>query len=99
VHIDSITDLIENGKTGSMLHLPHGVRAVKSYNTLKICLHELKEEDIYFNKEVTYPELRLLMKYVAAWRQPLLMFRRLLSIEDFTKVPDKSKVQFLIMTG
>jgi len=95
VHIDSITDLIENGKTGSMLHLPHGVRAVKSYNTLKICLHELKEEDIYFNKEVNIPGITVVDEICGSLEATLIdVSADCFSIEDFTKVPDKSKVQF-----
>jgi|LSQX01.3.fsa_nt_gb tRNA(Ile)-lysidine synthase len=36
IHIDSIIDLVDNGKTGSMLHLPGGLRVRKYYKTFKI---------------------------------------------------------------
>jgi len=73
---------------------------VKSYNTLKICLHELKEEDIYFNKEVNIPGITVVDEICGSLEATLIdVSADCFSIEDFTKVPDKSKVQFLIMTG
>ncbi|NLD50506.1 MAG: tRNA lysidine(34) synthetase TilS [Clostridiaceae bacterium] len=54
-HIESVINLTENGKTGSVLHLPSGIRILKSYKTVKV--YEFKEDgsDSNFDVELKIP--------------------------------------------
>ncbi|HOM01336.1 MAG TPA: tRNA lysidine(34) synthetase TilS [Acetivibrio sp.] len=95
VHIDSIIDLIENGATGSKLHLPHGVRAAKSYETLKIYLHEFEKEDIYFNKKVNIPGITIVNEVNGKLEASLIdVSSGTFNIKDFRRASDTSCVQF-----
>lgn len=55
IHVDSVTDLVENGRTGAVLHLPGGLRVLKSYETLKIYLCEKESCVRDFDKRVVMP--------------------------------------------
>ncbi|HHV29553.1 tRNA lysidine(34) synthetase TilS [Acetivibrio mesophilus] len=95
IHIDSIIDLIENGATGSMLHLPDGVRAVKSYETLKIYLNGCEEEDLSFDKELNIPGATIINEINGKMEAYVIdVSTNAFNIKDFTNIPDKSGVQF-----
>lgn len=95
IHIDSIIDLVENGGTGSMLHLPDRVRALKSYETLKICLHRCEKEDLYFNEKVNIPGTTVINEISGKIEASLIYASAVaFNIKDFTNISDKGMVQF-----
>lgn len=95
VHIDSIIDLIENGTTGSILHLPHDVRAEKSYGILKIYLQEFEKEDIYFNKKVDIPGITVIDEINGKIEASLIeVSSDAFNMKDFTRISEKSQIQF-----
>lgn len=47
-HIESVVSLVEYGRTGSEIQLPHGLRAVKSYEEVKIYIEAEKEDWTFF---------------------------------------------------
>jgi tRNA(Ile)-lysidine synthase len=54
IHIECITDLMLHGGTGSVLHLPEGLRVKKSYTSIVIYT-KIKEEALCFDEIVKVP--------------------------------------------
>ncbi|HOQ37958.1 MAG TPA: tRNA lysidine(34) synthetase TilS [Acetivibrio sp.] len=92
IHVDSITDLIENGRTGAMLHLPGGLRVLKSYEMLKIYMGEKEAGVPDFNKRVTVPGATRIDEINSSVEAFIIDEPK--NIKDFNKAKSDSMVQF-----
>ncbi|MCX7710522.1 MAG: tRNA lysidine(34) synthetase TilS [Clostridia bacterium] len=55
LHIEKILELASRGKTGSILHLPNGLRAMHSYGVLKIFYSKDEPADADFETPIIIP--------------------------------------------
>jgi tRNA(Ile)-lysidine synthase len=54
-HIEALTDLVESRPSGTVIHLPGGIRAGMEYGTVSIYRHRARPEAKRFEKEVRLP--------------------------------------------
>lgn len=92
VHIDSITDLIENGRTGAMLHLPGGLRVLKSYEMLKIYLYGEEPGVQDFDKRLIIPGTTYIDEINSSVEAVII--DALEDVRDFIRAKGESMVQF-----
>jgi tRNA(Ile)-lysidine synthase len=92
VHIDSITDLIENGRTGAMLHLPGGLRVLKSYEMLKIYLYGEEPGVQDFDKRLIIPGTTYIDEINSSVEAVIIDAPE--DVRDFIRAKGESMVQF-----
>lgn len=92
IHIDDILNLALNGRTGAEIHLPQGIRASKSYNTLKIFIYNRVDYSEILDKIVDIPgrtEVEALKTWIEA-----SVFEVLEGRKRFSDLPAGSLLQY-----
>ena len=92
VHIDLLMSLAFEGKTGSILHLPRGIRAVKLYGQLKLYRQEDMAADPVFIRELEIPGETTVE--VPGFSICAEIAGRAEPVENYAKVRYNSPVQF-----
>lgn len=56
-HLQALVEIVESRPTGTVLHLPGGIRAERGYGEMQIYRHFPRQEPAYFESEVRLPGL------------------------------------------
>jgi tRNA(Ile)-lysidine synthase len=92
IHLESVLGLCKDGKTGSQIHLPDNIRALKSYETMKIFVHHNTIFQPVFDLSLKIPGITYIEALQASVKVSLK--KGPLIIEDYRNIRYNSLVQF-----
>jgi tRNA(Ile)-lysidine synthase len=92
VHISSVIDMFSNGRTGSQLHLPSGLRAEVSYGQLSIYLKGSNRKEEKLNISINIPGITNVRQSYAFLEA--FVEKREKNIEEYGNIRYNSLVQY-----
>lgn len=94
IHLDKLNNLIENGRTGAQIDLPHGVAAVKSYGSL-ILKEQGKEHQEQFEKKLIIPGETEIQRFGLIVKTEIYKFETNKSCREFINNNEKVNTKFI----